>query len=227
MFKSKVGESSGSFEQPAPGLVVGVLSRIVDWGTQDWGQYGPKRRVQFVWEVAQTVESGEYAGKHMTVSQMYTLSFNEKANLVKDLQSWRGRTYGAGEEIDLLAALGKSAMLNLVEVPKGQYTNININGVMPMARGMMPLAPDEEPWSFNLDEPDWDQFNRLSERAQETIAATLEFKSAKGIKAQPSNVIRNESGSRSYAPDPVSAGNLPEREPGIDDEPDFDDDISF
>ena len=215
-FKGHMG-SGGDFQQATPGMVSAVLARIIDWGTQEWGTFGPARRVQLVWEINEEVAAGEFAGKHLTVSNIYTLSFNEKSNLMKDLQSWRGRAFGPDDEIDLHACIGKPAMLNLVVSPKGD--RINVGSVSPMVKGMQPLVPDQQPLVFDLDEPDWDAWARLHEKTQEKIAVTKEYKAATGHKAQPSQVTRNPSGSRGYAADPVSDGHTPAV--------DFDDDIPF
>lgn len=214
-FTGKKSESSGSFEQPDPGLQAAVLIRIVDWGTQDWGNFGPKRRVQFVWEVAQEVAEGEHKGDHLHVSKMYTLSFNQKSNLMGDLESWRGRAYDPGDEIDLETALGKPCMLTLVAEQKGEYLNVNVKSVSAMPQGMLPITPDAKPFSFNFDDPDWDNFAELPQKTQDKLAITAEYKTAMGLKAESSKVVEQPSGARHYTPDPAVEGN------------DFDDDIPF
>lgn len=215
-FKGHMSDG-GEFEQPTPGMQAAVLSRIIDWGTQEWGQFGPARRVQLVFEVAQTVVAGPDAGKHMTTSNIYTLSFNSKSNLMRDLQSWRGRAYGPDDEIDLHACIGRPAMLNLVKDDhKGR---VNISSVSPMPQGMPPLTADSPPLVFDLDAPDWSAWDRLHEKTREKIAMSPEYKQASGHKAEPSQVTRNPSGSRGYAADPVSEGHTPAV--------DFDDDIPF
>jgi hypothetical protein len=89
-------DSGDSFERELPpaGFQDAVCSKIFDLGKQlsDYqGQQKLQHKVLFVWELAATMSTGEYAGKRFVVHREYTLSLHEKASLRKDLEGWKGK----------------------------------------------------------------------------------------------------------------------------------------
>ena len=207
--------NGGDFANPSPGTVGAVCTRIIDMGTQE-SQWGPKRRVLLSFEIDEEMSDG----RRFIVSSSYTLSFHEKSALRQALEAWRGKTFAEGEEFDLGAVLGKPALLNLVESDKG-YTNIK--SISPLPKGMPALEPDGEVLAFNLDAPDWDAFNDLSERLQEKIQASPEYQKAMG-KAKSSAAeerVAKPASSR------VKMESAPKSEPAEPLPADFDDEIPF
>lgn len=90
-------DSGDSFERELPpvGFQDAVCSKIFDLGKQlsDYqGQQKLQHKVLFVWELAATMSTGEYAGKRFVVHREYTLSLHEKASLRKDLEGWKGKS---------------------------------------------------------------------------------------------------------------------------------------
>ena len=74
-----------------------------------------------------------------TVGKFYTASLSEKANLRKDLESWRGRPF-TEDELKGFAPrniLGKPCMLNVVHKTKQNgELKAEIAAIMPLTRGM-------------------------------------------------------------------------------------------
>lgn len=71
---------------PSKGTHNTVLVDIVDLGEEDRG-YGLKYYIQWMWETQETKPSGY----PFIIPRRYTLNFNEKSSLTKDLESWLNR----------------------------------------------------------------------------------------------------------------------------------------
>lgn len=174
---------SADFERPEPGTYGAALARIIDLGTQDTN-FGPKRLVRFQWELDEKM-SGD--GRPFLVTKRYTLSLNAKANLRKDIESWRGKSYGDDAKVPISALLGQPCMLTLSESEDGKY--INVTGVSKLPKGMTPYQPETDLLMFHLDAPDWSVFDLLHEKTRELIAQSPEYREAKsGGKRQTEQV---------------------------------------
>lgn len=79
-------------------------------------------KVMVTWELPDELRIfDEKKGKQpLVVSKEYTLSMNEKANLRKDLESWRskGFTEIEAKSFDITVLLGIPCMLNISHIPK-------------------------------------------------------------------------------------------------------------
>ena len=93
----------GDFKKVPQGVHMARCYSLIDMGTQlVRSQHGDKElhKIRIAWELFGEDEEGnpltvERDGKTlpMTISKSYTLSLNEKANLRKDLESWRGKQF--------------------------------------------------------------------------------------------------------------------------------------
>src|SRR5688572_414981 len=92
-------KSEGTNFQPAPaGVHQAVCVDVVDLGILDvtWqGQTKKQHKVNVAWQINEDRDDG----KPFLVFKRYTLSLSEKANLRKDLESWRGRKFTRDEEM--------------------------------------------------------------------------------------------------------------------------------
>jgi hypothetical protein len=135
--------SAGKTFTPAPdGVQPAVCCDIVDLGmiaTQWEGKKRVSHKVYLVWQIA---ELHPETGKRFTVRRRYTASLHEKADLRKDLQSWRGRTFTNDElaAFDLDKVLGAPALLNIVHTMKDGSTWANVEAIMPLPKGQAPLV---------------------------------------------------------------------------------------
>lgn len=144
---AKGGENKVFHLVPA-GTYQAVCSNVWDIGLQE-KEFKGKKVVQhkciILWELNETIESDdEYSGKRFTISKKYTLSLNAKATLHKDLLAWRGRAFST-EEIkgfDLEKLIGVNAMLSIIHNEVGDKTYANVSAVMKLAKGMMPVKPE-------------------------------------------------------------------------------------
>jgi hypothetical protein len=115
-----VKETGGDFVRPEPGMYQAVCSNVYDLGMQPGYQGVITHKLVILWELEETIKTGEYAGKRFTISKFYTASLNEKANLRADLVSWRGRDFTPAElkQFDVEKVVGANCYLNIVEKAK-------------------------------------------------------------------------------------------------------------
>lgn len=171
--------NGGDFAPHPEGTTGAVCIRVVDLGTQDGGQFGPKRKVMITWESSELMSDG----RPFLINKFYSHSFHEKAKLRQDLEAWRGKAFADGEAFDLSALIGKPCLLNILHNDRGYA---DVRSISPLPKGMTPTQATQDTVVFNLDAPDWDEFEKLSERLQERIAKSPEYARTKaGPSAAP------------------------------------------
>lgn len=140
-----VSDSGGTFEAIPTGVFPAVCCSLWDLGIQPGFQGKQTHKVVLGWEIDQRKTEGEWAGKRFVVTKTYTASLNEKANLRKDLESWRGRPFTEEElkGFDLEKVVHAPCMLNLLEQvsQKGKKWT-GIAAIMPLAKGTTKLEPE-------------------------------------------------------------------------------------
>lgn len=105
------------------GTHLAICNMVVDLGLQETN-YGHKHQVFIRWELPE--ERTE--DRPMIIHQFYTLSLSDKANLRRDLQSWRGKAFTKEEldGFDVGNVLGSCCQVTVThnETPKKTYANI-------------------------------------------------------------------------------------------------------
>lgn len=167
--------SSGEFEMTPEGSYIGRCIKVIDLGTQTTtGQYGTKsqKKVMITWELLDD-EVKMPDGKPYAISQFYTASLHEKAQLRKDLESWRGKKFTDDEleGFDLLDVLGKYCLIQVVHSADGKYANVQ---ALMRYKGEEPKGFNELV-SFDINNPDMEVFNAFSEKMQAKIEGTPEW----------------------------------------------------
>lgn len=98
------GKTTSDFEQPQTGMVPAVCINVVDGRyvkTTYMGQdKGYQRKIFILWEIAQRIKEGQFAGQHMVIVKEYTFAVGDKANLRIDLESWRGKKFEERKNAD-------------------------------------------------------------------------------------------------------------------------------
>lgn len=153
---------SGGTSSPVPaGVFHAVCYSCVDLGTQPTqnSNFPARRKVAILFELPH--ERGNFPDKQgvsrnlpRAISYINTLSLSDKANLRRDLQSWRGKPFTAEElkGFDLKNLIGVNAQINVVHAQKGDKTYANIAGIMPLMKGTEKLKPENPTLYFDLDE---------------------------------------------------------------------------
>jgi hypothetical protein len=188
-----VEDNGGSFERCPPGMHLARCYRIIDLGTQKseyMGQTKYLHKIMIGWEIHGTNEDGQPLkmkdDRPFAIFKNYTLSWSEKANLRLDLQSWRGKQFTPEEmrRFDLKNVLNAWCMLNVIERPAktGNKIYSNVDGITPVPsiikqNGLpQPVNPTE---LFNLQEPDWEMFEKFSDNLKQKIINSPEFEKHK------------------------------------------------
>lgn len=174
----------GNFTPPPSGTFPAICYRLIDLGTQETVYQGEKkhqRKISISWEIADP-ETKMEDGRPFTISQRYTFSMHEKATLRRHLESWRGAAFvesdfGPGG-FNLRNILGKPCFLPIVHKTTGENTYANIAGVMKLPKGFPIGKATNEILYLSLEPDDFDSaaLAKLSERLQETIRSSPEYK---------------------------------------------------
>jgi hypothetical protein len=198
------------------GVTAARCTRIIDLGTVD-GEWKnkPKKSHKIVFGFESAVlmddDQGEYAGKPFLITTNYTASLSDKANLRKDLESWRGRKFTKPEleGFELKNVLGKACMLNMVhsDPTSDGKTYSNISAIMPLPTGMVMSSAVNGLIYFSLGTNsdgtsafDQSVYESLSDYYKEKIALSDEYKEVKsaGRRAPPKD---NSTGGAGFAED--------------------------
>jgi len=144
-------KDTGTWEAIPTGMIQGTCSAVHDLGQQEG--FGGKltHKVVIVWELAERRTEGDFKGERFVVSKTFTASLNERANLRKALEAWRGRAFTAEElkGFDLEKLKGANANLNLVEKTSTAGRRfVEIAAITPLYKGQKKLEvehPDYMP----------------------------------------------------------------------------------
>ena len=170
IIKSK-GESN--FEPIPAGTYPAICTTVVNLGLQATGKWGPKPTHWIAFEVPSVRIEWEKDGqKHegpAIVGSRYTSSLSPKANLRKQLESWRGRAFTEEElaGFDLFNILNAPCLLSIVHNESGGNTYANIAAIMGMPAGT-PL-PEAEGKLLKYDPSDPGMFDELPDWMKKAI----------------------------------------------------------
>jgi hypothetical protein len=143
-----------TYEPVSEGAFIAICYSIVDLGDQYSEKFGnTSRKVLLTWELPDETIEIEGEIKPRAISKEYTLSLNEKANLKKDLEAWRGKKFTEEElkGFDLENVLGKACQLQIVHSTKENKTYANIAAIMGLPKGVKPGAPKNQTVYFDIE----------------------------------------------------------------------------
>jgi hypothetical protein len=141
-------DSSQDFEKIPTGLQNASCCGVVDMGMVPGFQGELTHKVALVFELEERRKEGECAGQRFVVAKNYTLSLHEKANLSKDLESWRGRAFTVEERkgLDLEKLIATPCTLNMIETSnKAGKALVVIGGIRPHMKNAERLVPENPP----------------------------------------------------------------------------------
>jgi hypothetical protein len=171
----KASNGGGDFKSVPPGTHLAICNLIADVGMQPGSAMfpQPKHQIYVRFEVPAERIDYEKDGKKLSgpvvIGQFFTASMNEKANLRKQLESWRGRAFtdDEAENFDVSTILGKPCMLSVVENEKGGKTYSNIVSISGIPKGVQVGRAENELLYFAAD--DQTNFSKLPEWLQKKI----------------------------------------------------------
>jgi hypothetical protein len=177
------------FQIAPAGTHLARLYRIIDLGTQMRefeGKVTMNRKAKFFFELHGEDAEGKPLtttdGKPLIQSKEYTVSLNEKANLRRDLEAWRGKAF-SDEELkgfSLKNILGHFCMVNISHRPKGDVTYADLKGISAVPSIYKKQGLPEGVNStmlFDLNHFDAAMFDSLSDNIKETIRKSPEYRS--------------------------------------------------
>lgn len=174
--------SSGEFELVPPGVYVARCYKMIDVGTQSV-QYmnnppKPTRQLYLYWEIL-TDADGEPVRmadgeRPFSIFKQYTWSMHEKANLRKDLNSWRGTPFTEAEakDFDISKLLSQYCLLQVVHRESGDRTYANVDNIMFTAKepeGINPIV------NFVITDPDMEIYENLPDWLKAKIQEASEW----------------------------------------------------
>lgn len=166
--------------------------KMIEIGTVEEVILGEKKilhKVRIGWELPteMRVFDKEKGEQPLVIDKEYTLSMNEKANLRKDLKSWRGKDFTEDEarSFDITKLIGAPCMLNIIHKPsKKDPSKVyeEIAGITPMPKGVP--CPEQINRSFVLsyDEFDVELFDMLPDFIKNKMITSVEYQAVKNPK---------------------------------------------
>lgn len=153
----------GDFTPVPEGTHLAVCNMVVDLGHQNttyMGETTIKHQCYIRWELPherlQWEQEGQSREGPMVIGKTYTLSLNEKANLRKDLEAWRGKAFTPEElesGFDLSVLLGVPCQVTVTHKHKDGKTYSNVAGLAGWPKGMDKIAPESGVLQFSDDTP--------------------------------------------------------------------------
>lgn len=167
-------EGNGAHFEPVPqGLHIGVCYAVWDLGThriEEWKK--DVHKILLSWEIPEErielEKDGEIQDLPRVISRKYTLSLHSKADLRKDLESWRGKVFTPEEleGFDIYNVLKAPCQLNIIHNEKDKRVYANISSIVPAPKGTK-IQPENSTMVFSFEDypekgipegtPDWIQ----------------------------------------------------------------------
>jgi hypothetical protein len=101
------------------GEIHAVCTNYFDLGIQKEIFNNKEKELHKIILIFELEKRNKETGKRVLVNKEYTLTSARKSNLMKDLESWRGKPFSDGEEISFDNLVGYNAILTIAENDKG------------------------------------------------------------------------------------------------------------
>jgi len=168
------------------GNYVARCYKMIEIGTvpnEYMGETKMLHKVRIGWELPTELKvfNPEKGEQPCVIDKEYTLSLGEKANLRKDLQSWRGKAFteSEAEAFDITKLLGVPCMLNIIHVQGKKDTSKTyqaIGSVSPMPKGLECPPQINQTFTFEFDTFSQEKFDSLPDFIKDQIKTSEEFK---------------------------------------------------
>jgi hypothetical protein len=185
MLTASSSGNGGSKQLPPEGNHPARCVSVIDLGTQcDTYNGEPKalRKVRITFELPQekAVFKKERGEEPFVIGKDYTLSLGERANLRRDLESWRGKGFTEAEAkaFHLSRLLGAPAMVSVVHrVSKNNRTYADIATVTRVPKGMKVPEQILPSLKYDIENGADAVFEQLPKFLQDKIKAADEWRS--------------------------------------------------
>jgi len=147
------------FDPLSQGLHHAICYAVYDLGTQYQERFDKHiRKVLIAWEIPGERSDIEKDGREVSlpraISKQYTNSLHEKAQLRKDLESWRGKAFTEIEleGFDLTKLLGANCMIQVIHKKKDDKVYANVANIVSLPKGVDKRNPENELKYFSFEE---------------------------------------------------------------------------
>lgn len=153
---------------------IGTTERETQWGLKQ------QNKIRITWELLNEMRDFNGEMKPLVISQEYTISFGEKANLRKMIDGLLGKDaqkFIEDDTFDIESLLGRYCMVNVQHTSKGDKTYANVVSVAPVPKGIE--LPDKFNEDFILNYSDkWsdEKFSKLPDFIKDKMKETDEYK---------------------------------------------------
>jgi hypothetical protein len=167
----------GDFRNVPAGSHAAVCDLVAVLGLQPGSAQFPKPKVKIYvrWQVPSERTEDD---KPMVIGANLTASMNEKAQLRKLLEGWRGKGFTDEEAagFDVASVLGKACMISVVEADSGGKIYANVKSVGKLPKGMPVPESESDVILFRNDNSKSDEaaFAKLPKWIQDKIIAQIE-----------------------------------------------------
>lgn len=150
------------------------------------GEKKTMQKVRIGWEFPELTKvfKEENGPQPFVLSNEYTLSMAEKANLRAVLTSWRGKAFTEDEakSFDITKLIGVPCLINITHKPsKADATKVyeQISGITPLMKGQK--CPAQVNPTFVLSYDAWDEakFNTLPDFIKDKMKTSVEYQALK------------------------------------------------
>lgn len=181
------------FEQLAEGVYPARIYKIIHIGTANnsFGTRSNTAMISFEFPTELKIFDKAKGEQPMSLSQEYTLTFSEKANLRKLIDAVYPKALKSEEELeafDIEALMGQACLVTVVHKTTAKGTYANIGGTTALPKGM--TCPDQVNPSQLLNYDNFDEafFNAQPKFIQAKIESSDEYKAMKGEENQDFNL---------------------------------------
>lgn len=146
------------------------------------GEKKLQNKVRITWELPNELRvfNEEKGEQPMVISKEYTLSMHEKANLRRDLESWRGKAFTEDQAraFDITKLLGVPCMLNIIHrMTKSNIEYAAISNISALPKGFQCPEQINETFEWNFEDKfDEDDLERFPDFIKEKIKRSVEYK---------------------------------------------------
>lgn len=184
-FVAKANSEGNRIPPIKGGCYLAVCYQFIDTGSQyneTYGNYSDKIMLGFELpdEVIEVEKDGVKEEVTRVISKEYTMSLNEKANLRKDLESWRGKTFTPEEleGFDVTTIVGKPCQIQIIN-KKSKTSGKDyaiISSIISAPKGMKDYKGTKDLVIFGLHPSTIDRISEFPKWIQEKIKASETYK---------------------------------------------------
>lgn len=167
--------------------------KMIHIGTNDEEFAGEKKqlnKVRLFWELPTEMmvfkeENGE---QPRVMSEEFTLSLHEKANLRKFLENWRGKSFTEKDldDFDLSKLIGAPCMLTVIHKESKDKTYANISGISKVMKGVKVDKQISESFSFGYEPFEPELLEQIPDWIKDKIKTSKEYLEAtNGVEPTP------------------------------------------